>query len=55
MHQWQKCYYFWQAIACAVEFTDQHVGIYAGDEDCYKDCADVFNPIYCDYQKIEKN
>ena len=25
-----------QAIACAVEFDDQHCGIYAGDGDSYK-------------------
>ena len=25
-----------QAIACAVQFDDQHCGIYAGDEDSYK-------------------
>ena len=25
-----------KAIACAVQFDDQHCGIYAGDEDSYK-------------------
>ena len=34
-----------QAIACAVNFDDQHCGIYAGDEDSYKDFKDVFEPI----------
>ena len=34
-----------QAIACAVQFDDQHCGIYAGDEDSYKDFKDVFEPI----------
>merc|ERR1719402_846799 len=33
-----------KAIACAVQFDDQHCGIYAGDEDSYKDFADVFDP-----------
>merc|ERR1711993_173288 len=31
-----------KAIACAVEFDNQHCGIYAGDEDSYLDFADVF-------------
>merc|ERR1712045_916967 len=31
-----------QAIACAVQFDDQHCGIYAGDKDSYVDFADVF-------------
>ena len=34
-----------QAIACAVEFDNQHCGIYAGDWDSYKDFADVFDPL----------
>merc|ERR1711971_794128 len=34
-----------QAIACAVDFDDQHCGIYAGDGDSYKDFAEVFDPI----------
>merc|ERR1712115_238029 len=33
-----------QAIACAVEFDNQHCGIYAGDWDSYKDFAEVFDP-----------
>merc|ERR1711887_169291 len=33
-----------QAIACAVEFDNQHCGIYAGDWDSYKDFAPVFDP-----------
>ena len=34
-----------KAIACAVQFDDQHCGIYAGDWDSYKGFADVFDPI----------
>ena len=34
-----------QAIACAVQFDDQHCGIYAGDWDSYKDFAEVFDPL----------
>merc|ERR1711988_1604111 len=41
-----------QAIACAVEFDDQHCGIYAGDGDSYKDFAEVFDPIIQDYHGI---
>ena len=37
--------FYFQAIACAVEFDDQHCGIYAGDADSYKDFAEVFDPI----------
>lgn len=41
-----------KAIACAVEFDDQHCGIYAGDEDSYKDFADVFDPIIREYHGL---
>jgi len=41
-----------QAIACAVDFDDQHCGIYAGDEDSYKDFAEVFDPIIQEYHGI---
>jgi len=41
-----------KAIACAVEFDDQHCGIYAGDWDSYKDFADVFDPIIQEYHGI---
>ena len=34
-----------RAIACAVQFDDQHCGIYAGDWDSYKDFAPVFDPL----------
>merc|ERR1712038_1213873 len=34
-----------KAIACAVEFDDQHCGLYAGDQDSYADFKDVFEPI----------
>ena len=42
-----------QAIACAVEFDDQHVGIYAGDGDSYEDFKDVFKPIILDYHGLD--
>jgi len=41
------------AIACAVQFDDQHCGIYAGDEDSYKDFKDVFEPIILEYHGLE--
>merc|ERR1712004_8495 len=34
-----------KAIACAVDFDNQHCGIYAGDEDSYIDFADVFDAL----------
>ncbi|CAB4063970.1 E2.7.3.2 [Lepeophtheirus salmonis] len=40
------------AIACAVEFDDQHCGIYAGDEDSYVDFAEVFIPLICEYHGL---
>merc|ERR1712176_1090374 len=44
-----------QAIACAVEFNNQHCGIYAGDWDSYKDFAPVFDPIIQEYHGISAN
>merc|ERR1712113_742413 len=44
-----------QAIACAVEFDNQHCGIYAGDWDSYKDFADVFDPIIQEYHGISND
>merc|ERR1719348_2587127 len=41
-----------KAIACAVDFDDQHCGIYAGDGDSYKDFAEVFDPIIQEYHGI---
>merc|ERR1712121_76579 len=41
-----------QAIACSVQFDDQHCGIYAGDADTYKDFAEVFDPIIQEYHGI---
>merc|ERR1711978_664440 len=41
-----------QAIACAVQFDNQHCGIYAGDWDSYKVFADVFDPIIQEYHGI---
>ena len=44
-----------QAIACAVEFDDQHCGIYAGDADSYEDFKDVFEPIILEYHGLDKS
>jgi len=41
-----------QAIACAVEFDDQHCGIYAGDADSYSVFAEVFDPIIEEYHGL---
>merc|ERR1711951_40266 len=41
-----------KAIACAVQFNNQHCGIYAGDWDSYKDFAPVFDPIIQEYHGI---
>merc|ERR1712142_772601 len=42
-----------KAIACAVQFDNQHCGIYAGDWDSYKDFASVFDPIIQGYHGIK--
>lgn len=44
-----------KAIACAVEFDNQHCGIYAGDADSYKDFAEVFDPIILEYHGLAKD
>ncbi len=44
-----------KAIACAVDFDDQHCGIYAGDADSYKDFGDVFMPIICEYHGLPED
>jgi len=41
-----------KCIACAVEFDNQHCGIYAGDWDSYKDFANVFDPLIQEYHGI---
>jgi len=41
-----------KAIACAVQFDNQHCGIYAGDWDSYKDFAPVFDPLIQEYHGI---
>merc|ERR1712002_542509 len=41
-----------KAIACAVQFNNQHCGIYAGDWDSYKDLAPVFDPLIQEYHGI---
>merc|ERR1719427_27711 len=40
------------AIACAVQFDDQHCGIYACDWDSYKDFAEVFDSLIQEYHGI---
>merc|ERR1712090_55383 len=41
-----------KAIACAVQFDNQHCGIYAGDSDFYTVFADVFDPLIQEYHGI---
>merc|ERR1711973_527181 len=41
-----------KACACAIEFDNQHCGIYAGDWDSYKDFAIVFDPLIQEYHGI---
>ena len=41
-----------KAMACAVEFDNQHCGIYAGDMDSYVDFAEVFDPLIQEYHGI---
>merc|ERR1712123_515608 len=41
-----------KACACAIEFDNQHRGIYAGDWDCYKDFAEIFDAVIQDYHGI---
>jgi len=41
-----------KAIACAVQFDNQHCGIYAGDEDSYIDFAEVFDPLIREYHGL---
>jgi len=44
-----------KAIACAVQFPDQHCGIYAGNASDYVDFADVFNPIINEYHNLPED
>merc|ERR1711962_1695255 len=44
-----------KAIACAVEFDDQHCGIYAGDKDSYEMFKDVFDPIITEYHGLPED
>merc|ERR1712210_174566 len=37
---------------CAIQFDNQHCVIYAGDWDCYKDFAEVFDPLIQEYHGI---
>merc|ERR1712183_485434 len=41
-----------KTIACAVQFDNQHCGIYAGDWDSYKDFSEVFDPLIQEYHGI---
>lgn len=42
-------------MICATEFDNQHVGLYAGDADCYEDFSPVFHPLILDYHKLPPN
>jgi len=44
-----------KAIACAIDYDDQHCGIYAGDADSYVDFAEVFDPLICEYHGLDEN
>merc|ERR1712106_542298 len=41
-----------KAIACAVQFDNQHCGIYAGCWDSYKDFAEIFDAVIQEYHGI---
>merc|ERR1712226_1386679 len=43
-----------KAIACAVDFDNQHCGIYAGDEDSYIDFAGAYYPLTGMDEKIRQ-
>jgi hypothetical protein len=52
-HQTSTCgFTLEQAIANAVQNDDQHIGVYAGDQDSYNDFAEVFDPLICDYHGL---
>merc|ERR1712061_608441 len=44
-----------KAIACAVQFDNQHCGIYAGDWDSYKELSAVFDPLIQEYHGISSS
>lgn len=44
-----------QVVACAVQFDDQHVGVYAGDGDCYVDFAEVLEPVIIEYHGVKED
>jgi len=41
-----------KACACAIEFDNQHCGIYAGDWDSYKDFSEIFDAVIQEYHGI---
>merc|ERR1712142_105058 len=41
-----------KSCACAIDFDNQHCGIYAGCWDSYKDFAEVFDPLIQEYHGI---
>merc|ERR1712051_391811 len=41
-----------KTCACAIEFDNQHCGIYAGDWDSYKDFSEIFDAIIQEYHGI---
>jgi len=59
---WNKCkdiktktagFTLYKCISCSVVFDNQHVGIYAGDEDCYTDFSAVFDPLIKEYHNFD--
>jgi hypothetical protein len=53
-HKTATCgYTLKEAIICATECDNQHVGIYAGDADCYEDFSAVFHPLILDYHQLK--
>ena len=44
-----------KAIACAVEFDDQHTGIYAGDKESFQLFQEVLDPIIVEYHGLPAN
>merc|ERR1712106_817761 len=41
-----------KACACAIEFDNQHCGIYAGCWDSYKDFSEIFDAVIQEYHGI---
>jgi len=55
-HRTETCgYSLKEAMVCATDLDNQHVGIYAGDADCYEDFSAVFHPLILDYHNLKPN